>query len=206
MSHARSRLLFLLAALALLGLPDRAAAQGGFLDWISKLSGPEIQSLGVSWDYCLTDEGCSRGRSRFFVTKPRNAWLIRGSIASSYSTSDTPEGSSGDVDLFQFSPTALYTWNKTQVELGIAFHRFSGDGFDSFWRHSLVTGFTFLPPLTDNVYLEIGPRLRYFPDSFEAQDFGGDAEPEGSGGEWVWGGQLAVGYRFGPRLRSSRGR
>jgi hypothetical protein len=194
-----------LAALSLLGLPDRAAAQMGFLDWISRLSGPEIHSFGVSWDYCLT-EGCS-AESRFFVTEPQKAWLIRGAIAHSYSTSDTPEGSSGDVDLFQFSPTALYTWNirpprpsgrqdKTQVEIGMAFHRFSGDGFDSFWRHALVAGFAFLPDLPKGFYLEIGPRLRYFPDSFEAQDFGGDAEPENSGGEWVWGGQLAVGYRF----------
>jgi hypothetical protein len=195
MSDARSRLLYLLAALSLLGLPDRAAAQMGFLDWISRLSGPEIQSFGVSWDYCLTAEGCP-AESRFFVTEPQKAWLIRGAIARSYSTSATPEGSSGDVDLFQFSPTALYTWNKTQVEIGMAFHRFSGDGFDSFWRHALVAGFAFAPNLTEHFHLEIGPRLRYFPDSFEAQDFGGDAEPEDSGGEWVWGGQLAVGYRF----------
>ena len=195
MSDARSRLLFLLAALSILGLPHPAAAQRGFLDWISKLSGPEIQSHGFSWDFCLTDEECPSG-SRLRVSDPQNAWLIRGAIADSHSTSDTPEGSSGDVDLFQFSPTALYTWKKTQVEIGMAFHRFSGDGFDSFWRHALVAGFAFLPELPKGFYLEIGPRLRYFPDSFEAQDFGGDAEPENSGGEWVWGGQLAVVYRF----------
>jgi hypothetical protein len=79
----------------------------------------------------------------------------------------------------------------------MSFHRFSGEGFESFWRHTFVVGLAYLPGLRmEHLGLEIGPRLRYFPDSFEAQDFGGDAEPVDSGGEWVWGGVLALRYKF----------
>jgi hypothetical protein len=189
----KTRFSFLLAAVSLLILPGRAAAQGGFLDWISQLSGPEIKSVGVFWDYCLTDPLAETSR---FLGCGETSWLLRGAVATSFESSNLPEGASGDVDLLQFSASALRRWPLAQLELGMVFHEFSGDGFASFWRDAYVLGLAATPHLGDRVVLEIGPRLRYFADSFESQDFGGNPEPEDPGGEWVWGGMLTVRYSF----------
>ena len=116
-----------------------------------------------------------------------------GALGRSLETSNEPVGSSGDIDLWQIHAGGLFLTKRIHYELTYGAYHFGGTGFESFWRHSLLTGAAFQIP-ADRVTVELGVRVRYFTERFLAQDFGGEPETERSGGEFNVG--LFAGVRF----------
>jgi hypothetical protein len=167
-----------------------AGATGGVLDWISKLSGPEVFSLMGQVDWCTVKD--VKGPRWLYCSN--REWALRGALGRSFETSNEPLGSSGDIDLWQIHAGGVYLTKLVHYELTYGAYHFGGTGFESFWRHSLLTGAAFQIPINDRVGAELGVRVRYFTERFLGQDFGGEPEPERGGGEFNVG--LFAGFGF----------
>lgn len=178
--NARWRL-WLMGAVLLTSVSPGVQAQGGILDWISKLSGPEVTSLGGFLDYCLKKPEGSRWRSC-----GTRSFMLRGSVAHSLTSASEPEGASEDVHLLQLQPSVIYRTKKLDLELGYGLYRFYGEGYKDFLRHAPVVSVAFKIP-TGEASFFLGLKGRYFTEEIGARDFGGFEASRQSGGEVNWG-------------------
>lgn len=217
------RLLLLLGVFAM--WPSTASAQRGFWDWIEGLSGPG-PFHGYSFGYRLfcTKEFDGRDQ-RLYNVDPRcfndgdpNIRQMIDIRFGRFSSNDNPRFASTpsdpqpdrrEVELFKLEPSAAVRLNPMlDVGIGLGFVRFSGEGFESFWRTTLTPLKVSIAPLA----LRVPPNVRgkwsrliklhydvtYFPEGFTGADFGNTKTTYSTASDWArsFGVELDFGVLF----------
>lgn len=151
------------------------------MDWIAKLSGPSILSVGWSPDlWCLSEQDAWRCKDR------ETNRTLRGTVAYGESVGNEPEGFSGSIRVWRFGLSHVWTYSDWILEGGGDGMRFDGTGFDSFERFALAGTLYRRIRLGGTVELQVGARAWYFTEGFDAADFGLPASSE-AGDELTWG-------------------
>jgi hypothetical protein len=155
---------------------------GGIIDWIHRLSGPMMLSLGGSYAWEVHDDG---------------ARVRIGAVLGLPVASDDKIGDDQKLNLFSFQPAVELPIPRLPLEVktGVNIHRFGGKGHDPVWHLSfpIYGQFRFAVDGDETLFLRIAPGVQYFP-AFGYDDFNGEIDVNRSGGEWTT--ALQVGFDF----------
>lgn len=174
---------------AALGLLAPARAHAGLLDWISKLSGPSILSIGFSQDLrCLSED------KWWWCLDGEQNRTLRGTVAFGEAVANEPVGLSGKILVWQLGLSHVWTYPEWILEAGGHGLRFEGSGFEDFDRFALVGTLYRRVELGAEVELQVGARAWYFTEGFTAGDFGIPDSRE-TGDELTWGLIARVAWR-----------
>jgi len=158
MNKLVSQSMLMLIACLLFAQP--AAAQGGAIDWIHRLSGPSMLGPALSYHSELIEDGL-----RFRITA---AYRV-------------PVGSfdkiklTHSLNMVSLQPgIEIPIREPYEINAGLAFHRFGGSGHDPVYHWSIpVYGQIRVP--TKNMTFRFGLGGHYFP-RFDEEDFHGEGE------------------------------
>lgn len=111
-----------LACILLGGFHDDVAAQGGILEFLHKLSGPEFLGAGITLPYPLSDTRSFRARLSLI-----HHWSINeeGEVAPVT-----------DITMNTIQLTGEFLIDRLDINAGVAMHRFAADEFEDFWHPS----------------------------------------------------------------------
>jgi len=198
-----------------LAVPSTARAQGGFWEYIFRLSGPSYEkAFSTRVSACLTEPWCLEsavGPLRFEGTRESKAIEPQVGFALTYGwDGDNDDKLIADTSMLVLEPHARLLAHDVPRYLpriftaGLGFHRFSGGTVpEDFWRTAVVWSLAWRLDaheiLRDRArsnptwFLESGVKFRTFFDRLRPRDFGGlpnDQDTEATGWGLFFGGGL----------------
>lgn len=154
-----------LLILATLGAPAGLQAQegwGGIIDFINRLSGPQM--IGVAGSY-------------FRPVTEHARFRISGAFLTRVGSDDVVEPDDAAVRMISIKPAVEIPFGDTPLELsvGASLHRFFGDADEGFWHGSFPAHLQLRLPLSQardgtGLHLRAGAGVEYFTE-FDAADF-----------------------------------
>ncbi len=140
----------------------QAQGIGPLLDWISKLSGPQLWGGGLS---VYTPVVPSKGEEGV-------RFRISGVYRTSYDEAEEIDPDDASIQMITLRPEFEFPLPSIPVDLGagFAFHRFQGDDFQSFWHWSVPFRAQLRVPIGRVFRFRAGLSLNIYP-AFDAGDF-----------------------------------
>jgi hypothetical protein len=207
------RVLLLVCACAL--LPSSARADdGGFWEWLEKMSGPKLQGIGTDFHFfCINSENRAVNCERFFGLKTMSETMenikhqLDFRLAFYWKYGDRFSDDPTDTRRIQAAKLmAFYRYfatNWLELGFGAGYMPFFGDGFEIFSRGIITPMSVTVAPFSYKALKGLTFRAEnsYITNGFTGGDFGNSVTKFATGGEWNT--SVSIGYDV-RRYKNSR--